>query len=592
MNTSFRFPHKLACYLSSRSTRLSSAIIAISIVAFATTLFLSSWTNVLSSSISFPKNGYVQQGLKKKKMGVQNLKQQPKLKYDFNAYEHHMPSQCFLLDIRGGPGESTNYPFNARSFCITSSMCINSPSSKRSAPPTLYFAASPDATTCKNVTLSFRQNDVQPNCTQLQSMVHCTQGQFKTPDVPICPHVTTFAHIPERNLTDAYWLPGIVMLIPEFPHQQNIFHFSFVLGTISHMLSALPYIKTNFSGRSQNHTTPLQVTLLFKGLSPKQEGQWQSELLQTVINSRLSKAGVNVTIVSMQHAPYKTSSKLVCGRSSILIGNRSNINIWPFPSSLYPSTTGTQVGVEAIAFRHAVYTAMGIDTLLPPMTLGAFENISGHVLFNLPPLTIGYSRRNFKSDAQEGEPQLGTKRRFSDADEKWFESMLNEEAFSANMTMVTLQVSKETPVREQVRMYSQVGLVAGIHGANLMNTVFMNPFSAMLEIFPASSLQCYIAGANSGLAYFKYSPTRKATPDQSGCTQEHPTCWLYPHNRRVLISDQSDRNALRSLVKQGVQHVLNLHTHFRKFGGVPVLYDKNLSLFRIDWQLENRKQAT
>lgn len=586
-NTFGRFPRKLRFYLSSTSARLSSALIAISVVAFATSLFLSSFTAVLTSSTSLPKNGYVENRLNSKIITIQNLKQKLNFDSSFNPHQYDHPSQCFLLDTRGGPHQSTTYPFNARSFCLTSAMCIDRPSGTPFAKSALYFAAPPHATTCKNVTLSFTQNDVHPNCTQLQSLVHCTQGRFETPDVPTCPSVKSFANIPHENLTNARWLPDIVMLIPEFPHQQNIFHFSFVLGTISHILSALPYIHTSFGNAPQNRSSPLQVTLLFLGHSPKHEGQWQFELLQTIINTRLVKAQVNATIVSMQDDPYKMSSQLMCARSSLLIGNRSNINIWPFPSTLYPTTNGYEVGVEAIAFRHAVYTAMGIDTLLPPMTFGAFENFSTYALFDLPPLTIGYARRNSKPDAQEGKPQLGTKRRFSDADDKWFESMLNEEAFLANMTITTLQVSKETPIKEQVRMFSKVGFVAGIHGANLMNSIFMNPFSALLEIFPALSLQCYFAGANSGLAYYKYSPVRKATPKQSGCTEEHPTCWSYPHNRRVLISDPSDRIALRSLVRQGIQHVLTLHSNFRKFGGVPVVYDKNLSLFRIDWHFEH-----
>lgn len=582
-------------FLFSPSFRMLFALIATCAVTFISMIWMSTRTMIFSTSVVLRKRDESYALKSKRDVDVVvNRSSSPELPYHGTEYADilHPPenqnSQCYLVDVRDSPAADTDYPFNARSFCLTSSMCIQTFSDEQTK-PTLYFSAFPGSTQCNNVTIAFKEKTLHSNCNQLQSSVHCAHGRFNAPDDLTCPKIGVISDVPSHILQRSQWLPGIVVVVPEFPHLQNIFHFSFVLGTVSHLLPALPFLWSKFVPRSQHSSKPLPVTLLFQGRHPKKEGKWQSELLQAVIDSRLSHAKLKVSVGSLKDSPYNQSSQLVCARSSVLLGDRSNINTWPFPSTQYPNVSGNQVTVEAVAFRHAVYTAMGLNTRLPPLIYGALSTVHKNYLFDLPPLAIGYARRNFYPDFSDGEPQLGTKRRFSDIDDAWFEAMLREEATLANTTMVTLQISKNTPVREQVTMFSKIGFVGGIHGANLMNTIFMKPFSAMLEIFSAKSLQCYVAGANSGLAYLKYSPTKRASGEESGCTEEHPTCWSYLHNRRVLISDEKDRAALRSLVKQGVKHVLSLHKHFGQLGGVPVQYNEKLAHFAIDWQRSRLK---
>lgn len=561
------------------STAITTAVFAIVFVSLVTSVWLASSTSTASPSVASRTIGTsLALGAHQ---GIKNGAVQVSRHANFHPPFHH-PSHCFLLGSQREAGSSPGYSFNARSFCLTSGMCVGT-SLSESKPASVYFAAPLETTKCSNVSITFKETGISSDCLQLQSLVHCAHGRFLAPDVTECPSVKSMAHIPASNLTVARWLPGIVVVVPNFAHVHNIFHFSFILGTLSHLVSALPSLWKLYNQQCEKCIGPLPVTILFRGKLPRDLGNWQAELLQAILDFRISKAGVDASVTALNEGSNHMRRELVCARSSLFIGNRSDINIWPFPSARYPNDGGTEVGVEAVGFRHAVYSAMEVNTSLPPMTSGALETSINQTVFDLPPLAVGYARRNLQPDASNGMPQLGTKRRFSDSDELWFESMLREEAEVANMTYTRLQVSGKTAVAEQVRMFSGVGFVAGIHGANLMNAIFMKPFSAMLEVFPARNLPCYAAGANSGLAYYQYSPTKRASGEQSGCTEEHRTCWLYAHNRRVLISDEADRIALRALVKDGLNHILSIRKKFEHRGGVPVLYDRELAEFKIDW---------
>lgn len=70
-----------------------------------------------------------------------------------------------------------------------------------------------------------------------------------------------------------------------------------------------------------------------------------------------------------------------------------------------------------------------------------------------------------------------------------------------------------TSFSEQVDMYKKSGIVVGIHGANLVNVMFMHAFSALVELANDNTV-CYIRGMNSGLAYWHYVPRRVATVEE------------------------------------------------------------------------------
>lgn len=251
------------------------------------------------------------------------------------------------------------------------------------------------------------------------------------------------------------------------------------------------------------------------------------------------------------------------------------------------ATNGT-VPVEAVAFRSAVYAETQLKTNIPPLVLDAgFAPPPKGFKVDLPPLVIAYSRRNTDPDPPPGGSMniSSTTRRFSDADEMWFQGMLKQMAQKHKLRYKVLQPSISTPFKEQVASFKDVGVITGIHGANFMNTVFSPPFATIVEV-GNMPVQCYISGANSGLAFMMYQAMHEATAEESWCPTDGvaaDNCKKYTNWRRVKINTEHDREQLIKTMTVAVNYLLKLHSEFQHLKGVPVGYDSLRHEYGIDW---------
>lgn len=487
------------------------------------------------------------------------------------------------------------YPFNSRSFCLTSSVCLRPSTNTR---PAIFYSSAPlSRTTCRNITASFDMNSNQNfDCSHVQDIVYRPHGRFIPPRVPVPPEIRPMSNLTTYDSADAEWLDGVAFVVPAFPHMGNIFHFSYVAGSTAFIASAIPHLLRSWRGKSTNLPDPLPVTILLRGSDTASLGSWQAGVINAVLEHRLRKAGMRVVVRTLNEAVIgdetgsMRSTQLTCFRSAIFLGPRSHINLWPFPSNHWIPVDGSHVPVESIAFRRAVFDAVGVKTRMPSLPAGSLSSPPATALFDLPPKVLAYSRRNTHIDfLRSPKPyQEGTVRRFSDDDEEWFVSMLKSAAQRRNFSYAQLQTEVGVPFEEQVRAYASAGIVAGIHGANLMNSIFAAPFGSLVELFAGPGLQCYIAGANAGLEYNSYYPVRRATGEESGCYPQHNACWRLEHSRRVLISDPKDRSSLTQIINHAVDRIDQLHASFGHLGGIPVKHHRLVSSYVIDWSRARR----
>lgn len=300
----------------------------------------------------------------------------------------------------------------------------------------------------------------------------------------------------------------------------------------------------------------------------------------------MRRRDVRVSVIALGEDPLAqgvnetNDNPLTCARSAVLLGRRGTVNLWPFANGSAVSERGDAVPREAVLMRRAVYDEFGIASRLPMEMPAAEMSTTTRRTFDLPPLVMLYARRNGRKDPVEGQAIRGTTRRFSDADERWVRQMLREEGSKAGVVVRETQVRGTEGFGGQVRTFEQAGLVVGIHGANLMNAMFARPFSGLVEIFPGGAvLKCYIAGANSGLAYWKHE-AEKASEEESHCGPWHRDCVGFFRQRRVKIDGERHRTEIRETVRKGLQHLRDLHARYP--GGIPVRYERGEDRFVIE----------
>lgn len=502
-------------------------------------------------------------------------------------------------------------PFNTRSYCITPSICI-SPRTK--SEPGVIYEQDSVLTTCRKSTPSLidayvNTRDIPLDCNFLKQSVYCMHGiQNSSTDSIICPQVLPLSAVP----ADAAALSSdMVIIVPAFEHIGNIYHFAHVVGSVTHIISSLrPLIHLYWTSMATDATgldVPRTVTIIFRGNMPEAYGPWQGSIIHAVIQTRLQSLGFHVDVKSFyedhynhphsQLAPPFLPIPTLCSRSAVFIGPRDTRE-WPFASyESYRYYSGdnkhksisTSVPVEAILFKAAIYHAHNLSTILHTSSLlrSDTRTLPEQLLLDLPPLSIGYARRNRDVNPDPSTPSAaffvnGTTRRFSDADEAWFVHMLQSKCRVWGLSFDVLETPKDIPVVAQIEMFKRTGFVVGIHGANLVNAIVMHSFGALLELSNHES-QCYFKGAHSGLNYWFFQPSHIATPRESFCSPAQVRCWKNPKHRRIHIDNRKDRERITELVVEGIERILSINKRFKHLGGVPVVLNRTSSEYEIDW---------
>lgn len=494
----------------------------------------------------------------------------------------HPTDVCHV--IGANPRINRLWQYNSRILCLSSSICFQSQN------PFASYLHSSNLTRTKCLLdtpalVPIKEAPITPrdrfhSCMQLQrENVICAHGYGLHQDHSTCPQISPLqhAHFDEERTK---WIEDISVLVPAYPYAANIFHYGNVASWFSYVIDALPQLLKQWGlgnvhapgGKlgyfADGKVRVKNVNLMFR--SWRNENAWQDSVLNVMLR-RLSRNGFNVTVHYIQKNNH---SRHTCLRNAVVLGRRGHMNVWPFPNSTEVPFDGFGVPSDAVAFKRAFYEAYGLDVRLPR------RGENGSLISELPPLVVGYSRRMGKKEVGGSVHLSSTGRVFNATDEKWFTDMLRNETTRAGVALHMFTTSSRETLREQVQNIARVGFVVGIHGANLVNSIFMYPFGGLMEILPHGARSfCYEAGSNSGLAYFRHTATVPATPEESGCTSAKAQCHTLLRQRMVKISAAVDREAIRSKVRQGIQRLVHLHKMYPD--GIPVRYNRETSYFDI-----------
>lgn len=505
----------------------------------------------------------------------------------------------------------TALQFNARTACFLRTVCLT-PRTSASGGASLFVEShvTDGNATCTHLTPGYRvqsgasDEGATLRCDAIWRSTRCAQGHYAAGGGDLPPRCAAVRPLAEASYK-AEWLPGLSVILPSYRYLQDHLHFAQAI---------LPAVQTVASVGKLFHMWreghfPREINLILRAAAPDDFGAWQQSFIEALLYFRLKKLGFSTTILTTfeddwfqmdadtfwKDAPRKAAP--FCTHSAILLGDIQDLTAWPFVGGLvadswpFNKANGTvsyasnsSVPVESIIIRKAVYSYTAANTVIPDniLDITSGSDAPPTLLLDLPPRLILYARRNLGSDPKPGEfVSKGPTRRFSDADEKWFLEMLQSTAKASNFTMEVLHMATFDKFGDRVHKNRNAGVIAGINGPNLVETMFAPAFSVLLEVAP-HQLRSYINGGNAGLAYMSYKPVKDATVQQSACSPTMKDC-QDKSNRRVMIDDPRDRASLSAALRHAVQHVEKLHSQFGHLKGIPVKLDKQSARYAIDW---------
>lgn len=112
---------------------------------------------------------------------------------------------------------------------------------------------------------------------------------------------------------------------------------------------------------------------------------------------------------------------------------------------------------------------------------------------------------------------------------------------------------------EQYETMKTIAIAIGIHGANLVNTMFMPPLAVLIELFPFGFLhEMYVNGGNAGIKYYKYQmvsgvpfrgPKQFRTVGQ--CIKYNRECKIHYRDSALKVTDV-DLTAMEQILRQAI----------------------------------------
>lgn len=148
----------------------------------------------------------------------------------------------------------------------------------------------------------------------------------------------------------------------------------------------------------------------------------------------------------------------------------------------------------------------------------------------------------------------GSKRVFAHDSEKSFLEVVNKVGQVTNFD-VKVTDAAQMDFKDQVTSLANVGIAIGIHGANLVNTIFMPPLSVLIEMFPYGFKHLmYGNGGNAGLKYMSYTvangtrfPSKQEYKTIEECIRLNLSCKLH-YRDSVLHLSEHDIQEVKSIL--------------------------------------------
>jgi len=361
----------------------------------------------------------------------------------------------------------------------------------------------------------------------------------------------------DPHLAPAVWKSDFAIIVPKYPWSWNICHYNRIWTYVMYIIRNIHL----YAPKSMKETK--QIDVLFRSGLPY-SGNWPRGLREATLSTLEAESGIKIRVGKIR---WDYKREFQCIKRAIILGDEGRVDAFPFfndtniwnPSNRVNDDHWPSIPEESLWLRHTVYTSMGLKSGLK----FAGPGTSNFRAIPLPPKRIVYLLRNSRSP-----------RRLTTSGRIWFENTLEELATAYGFEVSHLKFHKEMTFADQVRHIHNAGVAVGLHGANMVNTMFMPAGSAMFEIFPWRYVRYYYAGGlNSGLRYSFHEP-------QSGIDKHcHFDKWCFMRYREsVIYLTHKDRAVVRQRLVNILIYITKLH---QRFPGGSIPLERDGTVYRI-----------
>lgn len=355
----------------------------------------------------------------------------------------------------------------------------------------------------------------------------------------------------------ASWHSDFAIIVPKYPWSWNICHYNRIWLFVAYVLRNL----RTFAPKAVGHVTTVDV-LFRSGLH--YTGKWPAGLRESTIPALESETGLKIRVGQLRW-DYKRDFQ--CIRKGILLGDEGRVDSFPFlndtniwnVSQHESDSHWPDIPESSLWLRNAIYNANGFGDA------ARFDGpgVSNFRSIPVPPKRIAYLQRSPFSP-----------RRLTPSGSKWLEDTLHDLAAKHGFEVRYVRFRKEMAFKDQVAQVRDVGLAVGLHGANMVNTMFMPAGAAMFELFPWRYVRYYYAaGLNSGLRYSYHEPENGV---DKHCNFDK-YCFMR-YRESVIYLSEVDRQRVRRRIEKALIYIAELNDRFAN-GSIPL--EKTGKLYRI-----------
>lgn len=435
------------------------------------------------------------------------------------------------------------FPFNTRMFCNTPTICLRqrrSNTTELSVYSTDIYTFNLSHTCPSSANIRKTSPNVTGMCKTILDNVICAHGMLADSPALGCPQVKN--SLPHTNCSNCLWYPidQTILFVPLYSFQFNVFHFAYTLTTIMDMLSTTPYPN---------------VTLIFRGMPLTSLGAWQNEMLSAVVKSFPTKR------VKVDHvAP--NDDRLICAHRAIMPGTRGSIDAWPFQTH-----DRDVIPALSLHLRQSVYTHFGLHSQ-------SFQSVFDRA--ELPGDCVVYARRGNETRGR---------RVFIPEIEQQFVNLL----YTFDRCVKIVNGSQD--VRQQVNDFKSAAVIVGLHGANLVNSLFAPPFATLVEIIPVwwrDHRNCYVNGGQAALKYKRVeilggSPLKNCMRRVGrGSGGRFMACDKDVSGSGIIDNvAKSEFTAIANAIRQGLASSDSLKQKFRRLGYIPLAHSPDAAEYHV-----------